>query len=112
MSLWQFTRRGFLWAVAALGAGVLLPGCVGMPVFVNGNGVLAFKRSGRGLNISNAAKSHNANRLYMNFAAANGDEPHPGDNSKVVQIVIPLQMWNTYFLNGRRAIFDFRKHKS
>jgi len=73
------------------------------------NGVKVFKRSGKGVHVSNAAKKHNANRLYKTLFAANSDSPHPGDNSYVVELIINRSLFNKLFANGR-TIADFRLH--
>ena len=70
-------------------------------------GVLAFRRSGRGRHVSNAAKKHNANRLYATREAALADPAHPGDKSKVVQVVISRSRHNALFADGT-PIADLR----
>ncbi|MBI4581571.1 MAG: hypothetical protein HY718_17870, partial [Planctomycetes bacterium] len=72
-----------------------------------GGGVIAFKRSGRGLRVSNAAKKHNANRRYKTAAAAEQDAAHPGDPSRVVQLVIPTALALRLFPPGR-LVADLR----
>jgi hypothetical protein len=67
-----------------------------------------FKRSGRHRRISNAAKSHNANRLYRTKQAALGDPPHPGDNSKVVKRSISNELFEQLFPTSDKLIADLR----
>ena len=100
------TRRGFLKGMAAVGL-VTAAGCFDAPAMA-GNGMIAFRRSGRGLRISNAAKKNNANKLYATATAAAADLAHPGDNSKVVQVIIPRQQWAALFGDGSQ-IADLRK---
>ena len=69
---------------------------------------MVFKRSGRGLHVSNAAKKHNANRLYTTRSAASADVPHPGDNSNVVSLTISRDLYNRLFAQVRR-IADLRR---
>ena len=83
MSVGQMTRRAFL-GLAALCGVVTSVGCP-LP---RGNGKIAYKRSGRGGHVSNAAKAHNANHLYATYAAAEADPAHPGDKSKVVRVTL------------------------
>jgi hypothetical protein len=95
----KLTRRHVLKAGAAAGL-VAVTGCVkGMlPLF---GGVVVYKRSGRGLRISNAAKKNNANKLYATMAAAMNDPAHPGDISKVVPITIPAALAAQLFPLGK-----------
>lgn len=66
-------------------------------------GVQVFKRSGRGVHVSNAAKKHNANMLYRTRNAAQQDKPHKGDNSYVVELTISQSMFDDLFGDGRLA---------
>jgi hypothetical protein len=72
-----------------------------------GNGRLAFRRSGRGRHVSNAAKSYNANHLFATMQAARHGA-HPGDRSKIVPVMISQQLWKEYFGSGRLAV-DLRQ---
>lgn len=76
---------------------------------MNGSGgMMVFIRSGRGISgISNAAKKHNNNRIYLTEAAALGDMPHPGDKSVVKTIVISDGLFAKLFPNGNE-IADLR----
>jgi len=106
MSAINVTRRAFLKGFAAVSL-VTAAGCMDSPV-IGGKGMIAFKRSGRGRRVSNAAKKHNANMLYATEAAATADPPHPGDNSKVVQVIIPRDRWAALFGDGS-LVADLRK---
>lgn len=95
---------------AGLLAAVHLSGCGELPRFIPslGTGVIAYKRSGRGLKgLSQAAKKHNANRLYATSEAAMNDLPHPGDKSRVVQIVMNVDTHAQLFANGN-SVADLR----
>lgn len=70
--------------------------------------VSVFRRSGKGRRISNAAKSHNNNRLYASAHAAQIDPAHPGDNSKVVSYFMSRENFNMLFAGGRSMV-DLRK---
>jgi hypothetical protein len=105
----RFTRRQFINSAVAAGAAFTLPGCPpGQPPPTTG-GVVVFKRSGYKRRVSNAAKKHNANRLYRNLGAAQGDPPHPGDNSKVVERTISNQLFNTLFSSPGKLVADLRR---
>ncbi|MDZ4858801.1 MAG: hypothetical protein SGI88_07435 [Candidatus Hydrogenedentes bacterium] len=106
MSDQKVTRRAFI-TVAATATAAISLGCPR-----NNNptkGVVVFKRSGRGVHVSNAAKKHNANMLYKTSLAASNDNPHEGDNSYVVQLTINRTQFDTLFANGRLAA-DLRHH--
>jgi len=85
--------------VAAFGGLALTVGCPMDGIVPNG-GVLVYRRSGRGRHVSNAAKKKNANVLYATMQAAANDLTHPGDNSKVVQVVISQQLFDQLFGDG------------
>lgn len=102
MSLHELSRRAFL-SLAAVTGVMATTGCPRR----NGNGVKAFKRSGRGRHVSNAAKKHNANRLYATEAAALADLPHPGDKSVVVSLIIPRKLHDKLF-PGHKKVADLR----
>jgi len=105
MAITPITRRAFLSVAAATGL-TLTVGCPPPPDDTS-NGVRVFKRSGRGLHVSNAAKKHNANRFYRTQQAASGDAPHPGDNSKVVSLTISRE-FHAQLFPGNRQIADLR----
>ena len=70
--------------------------------------VVVYKRSGRGRHVSNAAKKHNANRLYATEPVALRDLPHPGDRSTVVPVIISSEMYNRLFTFNRQ-VADLRR---
>ena len=71
------------------------------------NGVKVFKRSARGIHVSNAAKSNNANKFYRTMLAAKRGRAHKGDNSYVVELIINKSMFNKLFANGK-LVADLR----
>ncbi len=102
-------RRSFLGVVAASSVfGLLdwlLPATPAAKAGRDSGGrMTAFRRSGRGRHVSNAAKKHNANHLYANFQTASQDADHPGDRSRVVPVVIGAALFRTLFANGRKAV--------
>ena len=94
----QLTRRTFLGIATSVGLATTFVGC---PTPPQGNGVLVYKRSGRGRHVSNAAKKHNANHLYVTRAAAMLNPAHPGDRSKVVQVMIGRARYDKLFPAGK-----------
>jgi len=90
----------------------MLAGCNGIGPLPGGDGngggdtssVPAFKRSAGGRRISNAAKKHNANHLYATFAAAQADAAHPGDHSKVVQVILSRARFDQLFGGGNLSV--------
>jgi len=108
----SLTRRKFLkLSGAAAAAGVIFIACDG-----GGSGTQAgpqesrevFKLSLRGRRGSNAAKSHNANHLFSTFQAADNNRAHPGDNSRIVTVVISGARFNELFDNGNTTVADLR----
>jgi hypothetical protein len=84
----------------------MLVGCTVTPPPL-GQGVTVYKRSGRGRHVSNAAKKHNANHLYVTELAALQDSAHSGDHSKVVSVSISAAMFTKLFSGGKQ-IADLR----
>ena len=72
-----------------------------------GNGVKVYKRSGRGIHVSNAAKLNNANKLFRTAAAAASGRAHPGDKSYVVDLIINKDTFNKLFAGGK-TVADLR----
>lgn len=91
-------------SAAAVAGAVATMGC---PRRNTTNGVKVFKRSSKGIHVSNAAKKNNANKLYKTFLAAKQDRAHKGDKSFVVTLTISKQMYEQLFPNGN-VIADLR----
>ena len=102
MTVWKMTRRTFLSLTASVGLMAFF-GCTLPP----GQSVVVYRRSGRGRHVSNAAKRHNANRLYATKEAAALDLPHPGDRSKVASVTINYAMYMRLF-SGGNLVADLR----
>ena len=77
---------------------ILLP-----PIVGEGNGVPAFRRSGRGRRVSKAALKHNANHVYATREAAAADLAHLGDRSKVVEITMNRDLFVRFFADGKMS---------
>ena len=103
MNTWEMTRRTFLSLTTSLGLMAFF-GCSLPP----GQSIVVYRRSGRGRHVSNAAKKHNANKLYANEQIALFDLPHPGDRSKVVPFTISSEMYNKLF-TPYKQIADLRR---
>ena len=68
----------------------------------------AFKLSLRGRRGSRAAKAHNANKLFLTPEAADLNRAHPGDNSRIVSVVLSEQKFNEIFDGGALEVVDLR----
>jgi hypothetical protein len=104
MSSWKLTRRAFLSLSASMG--LLTISGWGCSRILN-RGTTAYRRTGKGRHVSNAAKKHNANHLYANKRVAAQDIAHPGDRSKVVKITISRAMHRKLFPVGK-LVADLR----
>ena len=105
MRMRSITRRQFVKVAGVLGV-AQITGCLQSFPFKPGlgTGVIAYKRSGRGIKgISHAAKKHNANHVYSTFEAAMNDLPHPGDKSRVVEIAMNGNLHALLFANGNNT---------
>lgn len=67
-----------------------------------------FRLSSRGRRTSQAAKKHNANKLFATEEAANENRAHPGDNSQIVCFTISESRFNDLFDNGNTTVVDLR----
>ena len=91
------TRRTFL-AGAAVASVATMSGC---PPRVQDGPRKIYRRSGKGRHVSNAAKKHNANHRYADALIAALDKAHPGDNSKVVSLMVSRAEYDRLFPLGR-----------
>lgn len=104
MSVKKVSRRAFL-SVAAVASATATMGC---PRRWNlGNGVKVFKRSSRGIHVSNAAKLNNANKLFKTQLAASQGRAHKGDKSYIVDLIINKDTFNKLFAGGK-TVADLR----
>ena len=108
MGIGGFTRREFL-KLSTAAVALMVVSCDDSGSRSGPNGTReAFKLSVRGRRASNAAKSHNANFLFRTFQAADTNRAHPGDNSRIVTVVISGARFNELFDNGNRDVADLR----
>ena len=70
--------------------------------------VEVYRLSLRGRRGSNAAKSHNANKLFLTPQAADQNRAHPGDNSRIVSVILSEQEFNELFDGGALEVIDLR----
>jgi len=94
----SLTRRAFLIAAASAGTAASL-GCP-----PSRKTVFVYRRSCKGRHASNAAKKHSANRIYATVAAATQDLAHPGNNAKVVSLIISKSKFDRLFKGGRLMV--------
>lgn len=105
----RLSRRDFLILTGML-AFAALPGCdsrCSAPTSGAAPSRSAYRLSGRGRRISNAAKKHNANKLFATAEAAEGHRAHPGDTSRVVSIDVSDAFYRQLFADG--DIADLRR---
>ena len=93
----------------ALGTLVLgtLPGCGGGSGGGGNGSVEIFKLSGRGRRVSRAALAHDANKRFRTVLAANLNRAHPGDNSRIVRLVVSRAEFLRLFPRGA-VVADLR----
>jgi len=104
------TRREFLaWSTAAAALGVL-SGCGGgaSTTETTSTSLDVYRLSGRGRRISQAAKKHNANKLFSTWADAGQNRAHPGDRSRIVAVSISQAEYERLFLIPNRYVVDLR----
>ncbi len=68
----------------------------------------AYRLSARGQRGSQAAKKHNANFIFATALAAEQHRAHPGDHSRVVQIVLSVEEFNRLFPTPDVVAADLR----
>ena len=102
----DITRRQFLILSGAVTASALLTvTCDGGADTQTGpRGTrTVYKLSLRGRRGSKAAKSHNANKLFTTMEAAEMNRAHPGDNSRIVSVLISNARFNKLFKGNAAA---------
>ncbi len=109
-------RREFLALSSAVIAGALTGcggggggGSSGGGAKAQSQGQIVFRLSGRGRRISNAAKIHNANFLFRTKNTADKNRAHPGDNSRIVEVVISEADFRRLFKQPKVKFIDLRK---
>jgi len=109
MSIYDITRRKFLQLSGAVAATALIGiSCDGGGNQSNPDGTVeVYKLSLRGRRGSRAAKSHNANKLFLTPQAADQNRAHDGDNSRIVSVVLSESRFNQLFNDGA-IVVDLR----
>jgi len=111
----QLTRRQFLilGGTVAAGAAVIGPGAALAPrkamAGVPSGPVYIFRLSLRGRRGSKGAKIHNANMLFATAEAADQHRHHPGDRSRIVQIIVNADEFDRLFTSRNSVIADLRE---
>ena len=110
MPLERLTRREFLiigGAVAAVtltgGAAAAVPSRQGLVELR-----VIFRLSLRGRRGSKATKIHNANLRFATAATADDHRAHPGDNSRIVGIVVSDDEFDRLFTSRNSLVADLR----
>jgi hypothetical protein len=116
------TRRKFIYYSGVFVGSLTLVACGGggggsTPDAQNGPGGndtqasphIIYRLSSRGRKVSQAAKKHNANKRFSTASAAEGNRAHPGDRSRVVQLIVSEAEFNRLFDTGKVEVADLRK---
>ncbi len=107
----RVTRRSLLAAGGALALGVLslgtLPGCGGGSGGGGNAPVEIYVLSGRGRRVSRAALAHAANKRFRTPLAADLHRAHPGDNSRIVRLMVSRAEFRRLFPGGA-VVADLR----
>jgi hypothetical protein len=74
----------------------------------NDQSLYVYRLSSRGKRTSQAAKKHNANKLFATWDAAESNRAHPGDRSRIVQVNISPARYERLFLKPNRDLVDLR----
>ena len=109
MASGQLTRREFL-VVGAIAAGALAQGPVAAvtPRQVVTGPQLIYRLSLRGRRGSRGAKLWNANLRFATMMAADQNRAHPGDNSRIVPIVVSADEYDRLFTSRASEVADLR----
>jgi hypothetical protein len=106
----SLSRRTLLAAGGAVVLGAVV-GCGGSGGPVRAGPVKIYRLSLDGRRGSNAGKSHNANMRFVSAFVADANRAHPGDNSKIVPLVVSLAEFERLFGPGpvpSRLMADLR----
>jgi len=112
----QLTRREFLiWGgTVAAGTAVIGPGAALAPrkalAGVGASGpVTIYRLSLRGRRGGKGAKIYNANLRFATAEAADLHRPHPGDHSRIVQIIVSADEFDRLFTSRNALVADLRQ---
>ena len=106
----QLTRRQFLLIGGTVAAGTLTVGpaaAVTAAQAASGPQVI-YRLSLRGRRGSKGAKIWNANLRFATMAAADQNRAHPGDNSRIVEILVSADEYDRLFTSRNSAVADLR----
>lgn len=107
----RLTRRELLVLGGALAAGAALgPAARALAAPQDGGSArVIFRLSLRGRRGSRAGKLHNANMRFATMAAADAHRAHPGDNSRIVSLLVNDDEFDRLFTSRDSEIADLRK---
>src|SRR5512143_3171525 len=110
MPLRELTRREFLIIGGAVAAGTLVGSRTeALPSPQGAAGpIVIYRLSLRGRRGSKAGKLHNANLLFATQAAADANRAHPGDNSRIVGVVVRADEFDRLFTSRNSQVADLR----
>jgi hypothetical protein len=112
MALRPLTRREFLiLGGMAAAAGTLRARPIGALSAPQGlpAPIVIYRLSLRGRRGSKAAKLHNANFRFATMEAADQHRAHPGDNSRIVPIIVSADEFDRLFTGRNGVIADLRR---
>jgi len=108
----QLTRREFLIIGGTVAAGTMAVGPIAVAL-PSQQGLapprVAYKLSLRHRRGSKAGKMHNANWVFATQDAANQKRAHPGDNSRIVEIVVSDDEFDRLFTSRNSDTADLRQ---
>jgi hypothetical protein len=107
----QLTRREFLVIGGTIAAGTFAVGPASALSSAQGAPAgphVIYRLSLRGRRGSKSAKIWNANLRFATMLAANQNRAHPGDNSRIVQIVVSADEYDRLFTSRNSEVADLR----
>lgn len=106
----QLTRREFLLISGTVAAGTLVVGPAAALSSAQGvsGAQVVYRLSLRGRRGSKGTKIWNANLRFATMAAAEQNRAHPGDNSRIVPIVVSADEFDRLFTSRNSAVADLR----
>ena len=107
----RISRRTFLAALGLVTAGALArrPAAALSTTAGVAGALVIYRLSARGRRGSQAAKRHNANLRFATAAAADANRAHPGDVSRIVEIVVSADEYDRLFSGRDSLIADLRE---
>lgn len=106
----ELTRRAFLLIGGTITASALTAGPVAALTPRQGTAgpMLVYRLSLRGRRGSKGAKAWNANMRFATMLAADQNRAHPGDHSRIVEIVVSADEYDRLFTSRASEVADLR----